>query len=191
MAQRLRLLTVLTLTVFVDMAPLLMLQVVLAFVDDGVSWSTAADAAVFLPAVALLSLVLAACQTVALIRRARGTGIPVTAEALNATQTHTLQEVPFPRIRAELGDGKRGFAVVRADGGNRVLLRWRPYRTRMSVQVSVTFDELSGEARMKVYAGDGPQWTPLQHRGAAFVALCQIVRSVTPADATTAPVPGR
>jgi hypothetical protein len=183
MAQRLRLLSVLALTVFVDMAPLLVLQAVLAFVDDGVSWPTAADAAVFLPAVAFLALILAACQTVALAHRARGTGIPVTAKALNATQTHTLQGVPFPHIRAGLGGGKRGFAVVRADGGNRVLLRWRPFRTRMSVQVSVTFDELSGEARMKVSASDGPNWTPLQHRGAAFVALCQIVRTVTPADA--------
>lgn len=184
MAQQLRLLAVLTLTVFVDMAPLLALQLVLAFVDDGVSWSTAADATVFLPAFAFLALVFAACRTLALAHRARGTGIPVTAAALNATQTHTFQGMSFPRIQAGLNSAERAFAVIRADGGNRLLLRWRPFRTRLSVRVSVTFDELSGEPRMEVSASDGPYWSPLLHRGAAFVALCQIVRSVTPADAT-------
>ncbi|MHB9861670.1 hypothetical protein [Streptomyces sp. YIM S03343] len=182
MAQRLRLLSALALIAFVDMAPGLAGPALLTFVDDGVSWSTMADAAVFLPIFALLSLVLAVCRAAALARRARDTGIPLTADALNVTQTHALQGVPFPHIRAELGSGKRGFAVAGANDGNRVLLRWRPFRTKTTVRVSVIFDEPSGEARMQVTATEGPNRTPLLRRGAAFVALCQIVRSVTPAD---------
>ena len=182
MVQKLRLMSVLALTVFVDVAPLLVLQAVLDFVNDGASWSTAADAVMLLPAFALIVLVFAACRTAALAHRARGTGIPVTADALNTTQTHTFHGVPFDRIRADLSGGERAVAVVGAADGSRLQLRWLPFPSRKSVAVSVTFDEFSEEARVRVSAGESPLRTTLLRRGAAFVALCQIVRSVTAAD---------
>ncbi|MGW3143908.1 hypothetical protein ACWDG1_04305 [Streptomyces sp. NPDC001177] len=175
-----RLLPALWLTALAHSVPLMLLQALMGFVDDGISWSTAAEAASSLPVFAVLSFGCAVCRARALTRRARGTGIPVTADALRDTQSHTFQGVPFPLIRAELAAAERAFAVLGADAGNPVRLRWRPFRSRMSVQASVTFDEASGDTRLQVSAGDE---LPLLHQGAAFVALCQMVRSATLMDA--------
>ncbi|MFJ3302406.1 hypothetical protein ACIPSA_04660 [Streptomyces sp. NPDC086549] len=179
MAHRGRLLAALWRAALGHGVPLMLLQAVSSFIDDGVSWSTLYEVVLLLPVYAVLAFVFAAFRTRSLARRARGTGIQVTVDALKDTQTHTLQGTPFPCIRAELSGAERAFAAVGADGGNPVLLRWRPFRFRMSVDASVTFDEASGEARLKVSAAEG---LPLLHHGAAFVALCQMVRSVTLVD---------
>jgi hypothetical protein len=117
-----------------------------------------------------------------LVRQARGLGIPVTGDALRDTQTHTLTGVSFARIRAGLPVAERAFAVTGAAGGNPVRFRWRPFRllSRHSAQGSVTFDEVSGEARVEVRAGDGLDGRITVFQGAVFIALCQIVRSFEP-----------
>ncbi|MFF3610465.1 hypothetical protein [Streptomyces sp. NPDC002580] len=167
---------------FVDSLPWMGVAWVTGFVDSGLSWSTLADTALLLPAWALLWLAWAVHRTCSLLRRARGLGIPVAGDVLRGTQTHTLADIPSARIRAELSAAKRAFAVTWSDSGNRVRFRWRPFRffSRLSAQGSVTFDEALGEVRVEVQGdrlnGRGPLF-----RGAAFIALCQIVRSFEPA----------
>jgi hypothetical protein len=155
------------------------------FVDVGVSWSTPADEAGTLPVLALFCLAWAVHRTRSLSREARGLGIPVTVDALRDTQTYTLTGVPVARVRAELAVAKKASMVAEAAEGDPVRFRWRPFRLapRVFAEGSVTFDEVSGEVRVALWAGDGlSDWFRL-FRGAVFIALCQTARCLTPGEA--------
>lgn len=172
-----RLLPALWRAAFSSCIPFILFQALIVFVDHGISWATLSDAVVFVPVVLVFASGIAVYRAVFLRRQARGTGIPVTADALRDTWTHTLEGVPFPCVRAALSGAERAFDVVSADGGNPVRLRWRPFRARLSVQVAVTFDETTGSTRLETTAGERLSGLSLARQAGAFVALCQMVRA--------------
>ncbi|MER5786855.1 hypothetical protein [Streptomyces sp. NPDC001980] len=160
---------------FADFAPLMVIMCVIVFIDDGIAWPTLGEAAQIVGVWLLLSLLWAAWRTRSLVRVARGLGIEVSANALNGTQTHTLTGIPLSRVRAELGVARRASEV---GGGNPVGFQWRPFRNRASADGTVTCDESTGEARVEVRAGRRLGTDVVLFRGAAFIALCQIVRTL-------------
>ncbi|MFG2961713.1 hypothetical protein ACGFZS_00365 [Streptomyces sp. NPDC048288] len=160
-----------------SVGPLLTLCV-LELVDEGFSPTTLRHLAGYPVVFLALALLWAGCRTGLLVRRARGLGVEAGDRLLDATQSHTLTGVPFDRIRAELGAARRASDV---GDGNPVDFRWRLYRTRLFAPASVTFDDSSGEARVEVRASEHLGSGIL--RGAAFTALCQIVRTLRPREA--------
>ncbi|MGW2819618.1 hypothetical protein ACWC24_01215 [Streptomyces sp. NPDC001443] len=170
-------------TTFVRVLPLMAVDVVIGLVAEGVSWRTPADVFLFLLVDALFSLVRAVHRARSLARWTRGLGLPVTEDLLRDDRAHTLTGTPFDRIRAELRASDRVFALAGADGGNPVRFRRRLRGVRRSAQASVTFDEALGAARVEVRVGEGLADLAL-FQGVALVALCQIVRTLEPADAS-------
>ncbi|MFD8720617.1 hypothetical protein ACFV2H_22150 [Streptomyces sp. NPDC059629] len=175
MTPRRRLFVRLLLSAFADFVPLMLTMCVLAFVDDGITWSALGRVAGIPVVWALFSLPWAAWRTGVLVRAARGLGIEVSENALDHTQTYVLTGIPLALVRAELGSARRAFEVGE---GNPVDFRWRPLRGRASADGSVAFDASSGEARVEVRAGKGLKSGALLFQGAVFVALCQIVRAL-------------
>ncbi|MFJ3770477.1 hypothetical protein ACIPX0_02130 [Streptomyces sp. NPDC090075] len=151
---------------------------VLDLVDEGFSLTTLRDMAGYPLAWLGLSLLWAGGRTGLLVRRARDLGVEAGEQLLDTTQNHTLTGIPFDRVRAELGATRRASDV---GDGNPVDFRWRLYRTRLSAAGSVTVDDASGEALVEVRASEHLGSGIL--RGAAFTALCQIVRTLRPGDA--------
>ena len=160
---------------FADGVGLMLTLCVIAFPFDGFAWSTLGEVAEFSLVWFLFSVLTAAWRVRSLVRAARGLGIPVSASALDPTQTHTLTGVPLSLVRAELGAAPRASEV---GDGNPLGFRWHPFRGRATADGSVALDESSGEARIEVRAGRGLTTSgPLTH-GAVFLALCQIVRTL-------------
>ncbi|MFF7983490.1 hypothetical protein ACFZDK_30980 [Streptomyces sp. NPDC007901] len=151
---------------------------VLDLVDQGFSLTTLRHLAGYAVAFLALALLWARCRTGLLVRRARDLGVAAGEHLLDATQSHTLTGVPFDRIRAELGAARRASDV---GDGNPIEFRWRPYRTRLSAEGSVTFDDASGETHVEVRAPEHLGSGVLG--GAAFTAVCQIVRTLRPREA--------
>ncbi|MFG2936196.1 hypothetical protein [Streptomyces sp. NPDC048282] len=151
---------------------------VLDLVDQGFSLTILRHLAGYAVVFFAFALLWAGCRTGLLVRRARVLGVEAGERLLDITQTHTLTGVPFDQVRAELGAARRASDV---GDGNPVDFRWRLYRTRLSVDGSVTFDDASGEARVEVRAPEHLGSGVL--RGAAFTALCQIVRTLRPREA--------
>ncbi|MFG3287589.1 hypothetical protein ACGF3G_02075 [Streptomyces sp. NPDC048179] len=161
-----------------DFAAPVLLLCVLDLVDKGFSLATLRGMAGYPVAWVGFPLLWAGCRTGLLGRRARDLGVEAGEQLLDATQSHTLTGVPFDRVRAELGSARRASGV---GDGNPVDFRWRLYRTRLSAAGSVTFDDASGETHVEVRAPEHLGSGVLQ--GAAFTALCQIVRTLRPGDA--------
>lgn len=154
--------------------PLLAVVCLRDALDDGLSRSLVADL-VLAPVVwALFSLLAALYVYAALARRARGTGIPVTADALAATQERVFPARAARRLRAGLVGSARAFDVT--DGEDALEFRWRPFRGRHAVTGALTVDEASGGVRVRLYADEGLTNMPGQRRAGAFVALCEIAR---------------
>ncbi|MFH8774834.1 MULTISPECIES: hypothetical protein [unclassified Streptomyces] len=170
-----RLVLRLWLSEFVSFVPLMVTMVLVQVVDDGFARPAFGEVAPVPVVWAVLGLLAALYVYGALTRRARGTGIPVTVEALAQTQEHTFPAGRAARLRAVLDSSERAFAVV---GRERLEFRWRPFRGRRSVAGSVTFDASSGEARVRIRAGEGLTGLQGVLRASAFVALCQMVRMV-------------
>ncbi|MFK0151769.1 hypothetical protein ACIQVL_06765 [Streptomyces sp. NPDC090499] len=175
MAHRRKLFLRLSLRTFTDAVPLTVTVCIMAFVDDGLAWSTLREAAGIPVAAALFSPLWAAWRTRSLVRAARGLGIPVSERALDRTQTHTLTGLPLSLVRAELGASRRASEVR---GGNPVDFSWRPFRGKASADGSVTYDEASGETRVELHAGKRLATDTPVFQGAVFLALCQTVRTL-------------
>ncbi|MGW1621859.1 hypothetical protein [Streptomyces sp. NPDC002172] len=158
-----------------DFAALAIIVCGVALIDDGFAWRALGEAAQIVAVWLLLSLLWAAWRTRSLVRVARGLRIEVSANALNGTQTHTLTGIPLSRVRVELGVARRASEV---GGGNPVGFRWRPFRSRASADGTVTYVESTGEAYVEVRAGRRLGVDVVVFRGAAFIALCQIVRTL-------------
>ncbi|MGW7543877.1 hypothetical protein ACWGKQ_22595 [Streptomyces sp. NPDC054770] len=147
---------------------------ILDFVDDGFSWTTVVRAVVGYPvAWIVLSLLWAGRRAGSLVRRARGLGVEATEKILDGTQTHTLTGIPFDRIHAGLDAARRASDLT---DGNPLDFRWHPYRTRVSVPCSVTYDHTSGEALVEVRTSGNLESGLFL--GTAFTALCRIVRTL-------------
>ncbi|MFJ9560715.1 hypothetical protein ACIRQQ_11810 [Streptomyces fuscichromogenes] len=181
MAHRRRLFLRLSLKTFTGAVPLMVTICVISFIDDGLSWSTLRDMTGIPPASAALSLLWAAWRTRSMVRAARGLDIPVSESALDRTQTHILTGVPLPLVRAEPGAARRASEVR---GGNPVDFSWRPFRGRTYADGSVAYDETSGESRVEVRADGGLGTGSPVLLGAAFLALCQTVRTLRSGSAT-------
>lgn len=161
-----------------DAAVPILTAYVLDLVDAGLSLTALRHVVGYAVFWLAFSLLWAGWRTRSLVRRARGLGVEAGEQLLDTAQSHTLTGIPFDRVRAELGAARRASDV---GDGNPVGFRWRLYRTRLAAQGSVTFDDASGEARVEVRAPDHLGSGIL--RGAAFTALCQIVRTLRPGEA--------
>ncbi|OXY99998.1 hypothetical protein [Streptomyces diastatochromogenes] len=170
-----RLVLRLWLSTFASFLPLMVIMALVEASDDGFAWPTLGDLLPVPLVWAVLALLGALYVHGALIRRARGTGIPVTVAALAETQERTFPAGPPARLRTLLDTSERAFAVM--GGEERLEFRWRPFRGRQSVAGSVTF-EPSGEARVWIRAGEGLTSMQGVRRASAFVALCQMARMV-------------
>ncbi|MEW1779332.1 hypothetical protein [Streptomyces sp. NPDC086777] len=175
MTPRRRLFVRLLRSTFADFVSLMLTMCVIAFIDDGITWSALGEAAQLGLVWLLLSLLWAAWRTRSLVRVARGLGVEVSANALNGTQTHTLSGIPLSRVRAELDLARRASEV---GGGNPVRFGWRPFRSRACADGTATYVESTGETHVEVRAGRRLGADVVLFRGAAFIALCQIVRTL-------------
>ncbi|MGW0209720.1 hypothetical protein ACWDZ8_29375 [Streptomyces sp. NPDC003233] len=155
---------------------LMILLTALGAVDDGLSWSTVADLTLPPALWAFVGFLFALYVYGTLLRRARGTGIPVSVEALAACQEYVLGAGRAARLKADLPASERAWDVL---SGEELHFRWRPFRGRRSVTGTVTFDDASGEARMRIHADESLMSGPGLRGASAFVALCQIVRLVS------------
>ncbi|MEW2509013.1 hypothetical protein [Streptomyces sp. NPDC046870] len=143
-------------------------------VDGDASRSLAEDLVGTLLVWAVFSLLAALHVYAALVRRARGTGIPVTVDALRATQERAFPAGEAERLRAGIAASERAYDVTGGVGAWD--FRWRPFRGRHAVTGSLTVDRSSGEARILLRADQGPTGMPGQRAASAFVALCQVAR---------------
>ncbi|MQY32459.1 hypothetical protein SRB17_04080 [Streptomyces sp. RB17] len=159
-----------------DFLPLMITLSMLDAADDGLSWSAVADVSLEPAICAFICFPVALYLYGALVRRARGTGIPLTAEVLAATQRHTFPPDRAARLRADLCTSERAWDVL---NGEELHFRWRPFRGRRSVRGTVTFDDSSGEAHMEIHTDGNLTSGSGLRRTSAFVALCQIARLVS------------
>ncbi|MGW2488779.1 hypothetical protein ACWCV9_16425 [Streptomyces sp. NPDC001606] len=157
--------------------PLLVALLLRDAVQAGFGWALVEDVTLVPLVWAVLGLLGALYVCAALARGARGTGLPVTAAALDAVQQHTVPAERAERLRTALA--KAGQAVEVRDG-ERVEFGWRPFRGRRTVTGSLAFDPESGEALLRVWADDAVMRGPGRSRASAFVALCQLARLVSP-----------
>lgn len=165
------------LSAFVSFVPLMVIMALVRIADDGFARPSFGEWAPVPVMWAVLGLLEALYVYVALSRRARGTGIPVTVEALAEMQERTFPAGRAARLRTVLDSSERAFAVV---GRERLEFRRRSLRGRQSVAGSVTYDASSGEgeARVRIRAGEDLPGRQGVRRASAFVALCQMVRMV-------------
>ncbi|MEV6054394.1 hypothetical protein [Streptomyces sp. NPDC052107] len=159
-----------------DFLPLMIMLSLLDAWDDGLSWSAVAHVTLQPAIWAFVCFLFALYVCGALRRRARGTGIPVTVGALDPTQEYDFCAEQAARLRPGLSASERAWDVL---SGEELHFRWRPFRGRRSVTGTVTFDDSSGEARLRLHADDSLMTGPGLRRASAFVALCQIVRLVS------------
>ncbi|MGW5495236.1 hypothetical protein [Streptomyces olivaceoviridis] len=143
-------------------------------VDADLSRSLAEDLVVTLLVWAVFSLLAALYVYAALVRRARGTDVPVTVDALRATQERAFPAGQAERLRAGIAASERAYDVTGEAGAWD--FQWRPFRGRHAVTGSLTVDRPSGEARVLLRADQGLMGMPGQRRASAFVALCQVTR---------------
>lgn len=144
------------------------------FLGEGLSRSFAEDLLLTPLVWAALSLLAALYVYAALVRRARGTGIPVTVDALRATQERVFPAAEAERLRAGIAASGRAYDVTGETGAWD--FQWRPFRNRHAVTGSLTVDRSSGEARVLLRADQGLMGMPGQRVASAFVALCQVTR---------------
>jgi hypothetical protein len=153
--------------------PLLLLVCVLDALNLGPSRSLAVDIVCIPVLWAVLALLMALYVHRALVRRARGTGIPVTVDALAATQERTFPAAVAERLRAGLAGSGRALDVT---GEETLTFRWRPFRGPYAVTGSLAVDEASGGARVRLHADERLTYGLGLRRASAFVALCQLAR---------------
>ncbi|MGW2460270.1 hypothetical protein ACWC2M_14795 [Streptomyces sp. NPDC001761] len=155
--------------------PLLITVGLSDFLGEGLSRSFAEDL-VLIPLVwAALGLLSALYVHAALVRRARGTGIPVTVDALRPVQERAFPAGEAERLRAAIAASGRAYDVTGETGAWD--FRWRPFRGRHAVTGSLTVDRSSGAARLLLRADQGLTGMPGQRTASAFVALCQVTRA--------------
>ncbi|MEU6590773.1 hypothetical protein ABZ923_16390 [Streptomyces sp. NPDC046881] len=142
-------------------------------VDAGPSWPVADDVLGTSLVWASLSLLLALLGYAPLLRRARGTGLPVTVDALAATQERAFPAAETERLRAVLAGSGRAYDVTGGEGESWHFRR-RPFRGRHTVTGSLTVDRPSDRARLLLRADERPTGMPGLREASAFVALCRI-----------------
>ncbi|WP_030345164.1 hypothetical protein [Streptomyces sp. NRRL S-1022] len=154
--------------------PVLVVVGLSGLLDGGPSWSLAEDVLFTSLGWSSLALLYALCVYATLALRARGTGLPVTVDALAATQERAFPAAEAERLRAALAGSGRAYDVTGA--GESWDFRWRPFRGRRTVAGSLTVDRTSGEARVLLRADERPRGLPGLRGAGAFVALCQVTR---------------
>lgn len=154
--------------------PLLITLGLSDFLGEGLSRSSVEDLGLTLLVWAALSLLAAFYVYAALVRRARGTGIPVTVDALRAAQERAFPAGEAERLRAGIAGSGRAYEVTGEAGAWD--FQWRPFRGRHAVSGSLTVDRSSGRARVLLRADQGLMGMPGQRMASAFVALCQVTR---------------
>ncbi|WP_327315112.1 hypothetical protein [Streptomyces sp. NBC_01235] len=148
-------------TALANCLPLMLIQLLMQLWDEGLGWDNVRSCLGIPSAWAVICLVWAVVACLALARRARGTGLPVTLKALEETQVVTVPG-DLSRIRDALRAAERASDVVEAPDGDIAFL-WRPLRGKGRVPGMLSRDEASGETRVEVRAGDG-------HRGGGRTA---------------------
>lgn len=155
--------------------PVVMAVCLSDLVDEGLSRSLAEDVLFTSLAWSSLALLYALCVYADLALRARGTGLPVTADALAAAQERAFPAAEAERLRAVLAGSGRAHDVT-GEGESRDF-RWRPFRGPHAVTGSLTVDRSSGEARLLLRADERPRGLPGLRGAGPFVALCQLTRA--------------
>ncbi|WP_369246643.1 hypothetical protein [Streptomyces sp. R41] len=169
-------------TVVGRLLPLAVTQLLIVLWQDGFTWaSLGKQLASGLPAWGVVSLVAAAIGFLALGRRARASGLALSAGALDERQTHVLRAMPVSegwqeRVRDRLTASERAFLVAEK-GREEIHFRWRPGRGDQSVWGSMAFDATSGDVRLDVRDGEGLLGVAGLGKGSAFAAVCQIARA--------------
>ncbi|MFI6486440.1 hypothetical protein [Streptomyces sp. NPDC050564] len=119
-----------------------------------------------------MSLAGAALAVLSLRGRARGAGVPLSAEALDEHQRHVLRAMPLSegwqeRVRDQLTACERAFLVAEK-GREEIHFRWRPGRGDRSVWGSMAFDATSGDVRLDVRDREGLLGVAGLGKGSAF-----------------------
>ncbi|MER5749889.1 hypothetical protein [Streptomyces sp. NPDC002088] len=158
-------------------------QLFIGLLRDGFSWGGLGEQVVgCLVGFGTVSLVWVAAACLFLRRRARGAGIPLTAEALEERQVLGLRPAPgadgrHERILGELRAADRA-ALVAERGEEEVWFRWRLGRAGRSVWGSLTFDSASAAVLLDIREEEGGTGVAGLRKGTAFLAVCQIARAL-------------
>ncbi|MEV7884592.1 hypothetical protein ACWD3I_01995 [Streptomyces sp. NPDC002817] len=165
-------------------SPLMILPVLSSLWDDHHSWSAMGlDLVGMAVAWGVVSLVWAAVAWLLLKRRARAAGVRLDAAAFEERQTHLLwsrraDEGRQDQVRERLADCERAFLVLEP-AADEITFRWRPGRDKdHSVRASLTFDAVAGTVLVDVKGGDGHKGVAGLSKGTAFLAVCQIARTL-------------
>ncbi|MEU6274368.1 hypothetical protein ABZ871_18465 [Streptomyces populi] len=166
----------------VKFVPAMLLLSAMDFVDEGLTWHSVGGTLVLRPLLwAVMSLGWAAVGMRLLRRRARAAGVALSAEALDDRQKHVLRPTRVQdgwqeRVRERLAASERSSLVVERGSGE-IRFRWRPGRLDRSVRGSMSFDEPSGAVVLDVHGDETLPGVAGLGKGAAFTALCQMVRA--------------
>ncbi|WP_225832094.1 hypothetical protein [Streptomyces sp. NK08204] len=158
--------------------PMVILMCGSSAVDNGATGRTLRDVVHLMVIWAALILVYALCSYAVLAFRARGTGLQVTAAALDADQVYELTPERSLRLHTALGAAERACDVTGAPGED-LRFRWRPFRGKLFVDCSVSHDGSTGTSLLRMHAGRPRHAAAGLHGASAFVALCQVVRLVS------------
>jgi hypothetical protein len=164
--------------VAVRCVPLAGIQLAIVLLQDGFTWEAPGSTVL---AWAAVSFVAAGAGVLALWRRARASGLALSAEALDERQTHLLRAASVAdgwqeRVRDELTASKRALLVAER-GHEEIHFRWRPGRADQSVRGSMAFDATAGTVLLDVRDGEGLLGVAGLGKGSAFAAACQIARA--------------
>ncbi|MER5475287.1 hypothetical protein, partial [Streptomyces sp. NPDC002685] len=161
--------------------PLVAVQLFFALPDGDFAWPAAGrETADVLLAWTVVSFVGAALGVLVLRRRARASGLTLSADALGVRQTHLLRPMSLgvgwqERVRGELVGSRRAFLVAER-GQEEIHFRWRPGRGDRSVWGSLAFDPAAGTVLLDVRDQEGLLGVAGLGKGSAFAAACQIAR---------------
>ncbi|WP_159038148.1 hypothetical protein [Streptomyces sp. WM6386] len=161
--------------------PLMILPVLLSLWDDHSSWSAVGQGVLAsLAAWGAVSFAWAVVAWLLLKRRARAAGIRLDSGAFEERQTHLLRsdEGGKDQVRVRLPACERAFLVLEP-AADEVTFRWRPgRRSDHSVRASLTLDAVAGTVLVDVKGGDGHTGVAGLRKGTAFLAVCQIARTL-------------
>lgn len=165
-------------------SPLMILPLLSSLWDDHHSWfAMGLDVVAMAVAWGVVSVVWAAVAWLLLRRRAAVAGVRLDAEAFEERQTRLLwslraDEGRQDQVRERLADCERAFLVL-APAADEITFRWRPgRRADHSVRASLTFDAVAGTVLVDVKGGDGHLGVAGLRKGTAFLAVCQIARTL-------------
>ncbi|MEU1179250.1 hypothetical protein ABZ464_16655 [Streptomyces sp. NPDC005820] len=165
-------------TALASAVPLMLTQLLLQLWDEGFGWDSLRGA-LYVPLIwAVFTVAWATAGCFSLTRRARGTGLPVTVDALEETQYVTVPG-DLTRVHEALRAAERSVDVRETPEGE-LVFAWRPFRGRRQVSGSAAHDESGGGVRLTVSAGDVSPGAAFLTKGSAFIAICQLTRAVSP-----------